>query len=137
MNELTLSHFVAYLFSDGLVPGTIKHYLAAVRHTQISLGFGDPHIGGLCRLEYIIKGAKRSLGRQWRNRLPGILEQVKSVWLRSPDTRDAAMQWAASCLCFFGFLQVGEAVIPSDSAFDTAVHLAYGDVRVDKWIQPS
>ena len=38
MNELTLSRFVAYLFSDGLSPGTIKHYLAAVCQTQVSLG---------------------------------------------------------------------------------------------------
>ena len=59
------------------------------------------------------------------------------MWLHSPDTRDAAMLWAASCMCFFGFLRVGEAVVPSDSGFDPAVHLAYGDVRVDNRIQPS
>ena len=40
-------------------------------------------------------------------------------------------------MCFFGFLQVGEAVVPSDSGFDATVHLAYGAVRVDNWVQPS
>ena len=55
---------------------------------------------------------------------PGILDQVKSVWLRSPDTRDAAMPWAASRMCIFGFWRVGEAVVPSDSGFNTAVYLA-------------
>ena len=62
VNEKTLSRFAAHLFSDGLIPGTIKHYLVAVRHTQISLGYGDPQIGGMARLEYIIKGAKLHQG---------------------------------------------------------------------------
>ena len=59
------------------------------------------------------------------------------MWLRSPGIRDAAMLWAASCKCFFGFLWVGKTVVPSDSGFDPAVCLAYGDVRVDNWIQHS
>ena len=31
----------------------------------------------------------------------------------------------------FGFLRAGEVVVPSDSGYDSCVHLSYGDVRVD------
>ena len=35
-------------------------------------------------------------------------------------------------MCFFiFFLRCGEVVVPSDSTFDEASHLAAGDVRVD------
>ena len=41
------------------------------------------------------------------------------------------MLWAASCLCFFGFLIMGEAVVPSNSSYDLEVHLSAGDVRAN------
>ena len=34
-------------------------------------------------------------------------------------------------MCFFVFLRSGEVVVPSDSAFNPSMHLAYGDVRAD------
>ena len=39
-------------------------------------------------------------------------------------------------MCFFGFLRAGEVVIPGDGAFDPAVHLAYGNVRVSDHQDP-
>ena len=47
------------------------------------------------------------------------------------------MLWAASCLCFFGFLRMGEAVVPSNSSYDPEVHLSAGDVKVDNRENPS
>ncbi len=41
------------------------------------------------------------------------------------------MLWAASCMCFFGFLRLGEVVASSTRSFDPSVHLCYGDARVD------
>ena len=38
---------------------------------------------------------------------------------------------------FFGFLRPGEVVVPNDTGFDPSVHLAYGDVRVDKNVEPT
>ena len=43
VNEQVLVYFVASLYRGGLSGGTVKSYLAAVRHAQIALGLGDPH----------------------------------------------------------------------------------------------
>ena len=49
-SEEKLSHFVAYLFVEGLSDGTVKVYLSAVRHAQIGLGLGDPRIPDMPRI---------------------------------------------------------------------------------------
>ena len=40
-------------------------------------------------------------------------------------------------MCFFGFLHSGEIVVPSDTSYDPAVHLSYGDVRTDSIENPT
>ena len=82
--ETKLLYFVAYLFKDGLSAGTVKSYLAAVRHSQIARGLGNPHISKMPRLEYIVKGLKRKASNtNARPRLPmtpEILRAMKGVW---------------------------------------------------------
>ncbi len=138
--ERSLSFFVAFLYGEGLMAGTVKCYLSAVRHTQIALGLGDPHVSAMPQLEYVIKGLKKkTAGRSSRDRrpiTPPILRQLKRVWESAADQFNAAMLWAASCMCFFGFLRSGEVVVPSDSGFDATVHLAYGDVKLDNVASP-
>ena len=46
------------------------------------------------------------------------------------------MLWAATCTCYFGFLQSREATIPSQSAYDPAVHLSMADVSLDSQTNP-
>jgi len=70
VSEVIPTYFVPYLFKEDLTGGTIKSYLAAVRHAQISLGLGDPRMGDMPRLEYVIKGIKRSTAHPARKRLP-------------------------------------------------------------------
>jgi len=41
------------------------------------------------------------------------------------------MLWAASLLCFFGFLRSGELTVPTDSGLDDGVHLTFNDISVD------
>ena len=131
--------FTAYLTKRGLQPGTVKSYMAAIRFTQIGLGMGDPQIGHMLQLEYVLKGMKRlAAPAGQRKRLPitpAILQTLKTVW-ETGEQFDSAMLWAASCLCFFGFLRSGEVVAPSPSAFDPNTHLAAADVRVDSHSNP-
>ena len=42
VSEHQLSKFVAFMYQEGLLAGTMKSYLAAMRHAQIALGVGDP-----------------------------------------------------------------------------------------------
>lgn len=140
MSEATLAYFVAFLYTEGLSPGTVKSYLSAARYTQISLGLGEPNIAGMPQLEFVVKGLKRlSSSRQSRTRLPitpEILRALKRHWESDPDRQKAVMLWAAVCMCFFGFLRSGEIVVPSDRGYEAAVHLSYGDVRVNSITNP-
>lgn len=47
------------------------------------------------------------------------------------------MLWAASCLCFFGFLPSEEVVCPSEKVYDPEWHLCWNDVRTDSHQSPS
>ena len=132
--------FVSLLHKEGLAPGTVKSYLATVRFEQISRGMGDPEIGKMPRLEYVVKGMKRRAPRAVRCRLPitpEILRQMRQVWDKSPKVYDAKMLWAASSLCFFGFLRSREVVVPSPKEYDPAYHLGVKEVRVDSRCAPT
>ncbi len=135
-SEHSLCLFVAHLFVAQL---TVKSYLAAVRHTQIALGLGNPRVEAMPRLEYVIRGAKKSSTKKATSRLPitpTILRQLKAVWEKMTSQPDAVMLWAAACVCFFGFLRAGEIVAPSDTEYDESVHLSFGDIRVDDASNP-
>ena len=129
------------MYQQGLSAATMKSYLAAVRHAQIALGLGDPAMVKMPQLQYVLRGARRNLaGRPGRTRLPitpEILRQLRRIWERHPSRNDAIMLWAAATLCFFAFLRMGEAVVPSDSGFDARYHLTYDDVRFNSSCSPS
>ena len=133
VSEQTLCRFVAWLHMQHLSSSTANNYLAAVRHSQVALGLGDPKMASMAQLEYVIRGMKRTAQTSKRTRLPispAILLGMKRTWQRHPNPRDAAMLWAAATMCFFGFLRVGEMVIPSNK-YDPGHHLAHGDVTVN------
>lgn len=139
-SEEVLILYVSQLHKDKLASGTIKTYIAAIRYEQISKGLGDPKTYEMPRLEYVIKGFKKLSPNSQERRLPmtpEILGKLRQVWDRSSQKRDAMMLWAASCLCFFGFLRSGEAVAPSTRQYDPACHLCYEDVKVDSLVAPS
>ena len=118
----------------------MKSYLAAVRFEQISQGMGNPSIGLMPKLEYVLKGAKKKTPASVRQRLPitpQILLKLKQVWQKNPGKRDAQMLWAAAYLCFFGVLRSGEVVAPSDRMYDAQSHLCFDDIQVDNRASPT
>ena len=133
--------FVAYLADDNLAYSTIKCYLSAVRHLQISRGFGDIFASSFPRLQYVLRGVRRLQGsHSKRQRLPitpDILRALHRHW--SPQTRqfDVSMLWAACCMGFFGFLRAGEFTVDSLQCFDPDTHLTPRDVSVDSRVRPS
>ena len=144
IGESQLCSYVSFLANEGLKHRTIKSYLSATRHLQISEGLGDPFHGiSMPKLEYVLRGVKKhqaeTMGgqREWLPITPHLLRQIKRVWDKSGDSRDIKMLWAACCLCFFAFLRAGEMSVPSDQAYDPAVHLSMGDVAVDDPCNPS
>ena len=51
-------------------------------------------------------------------------------WEKAGATRDNFILWAASTLCFFGFLRSRKIVVPSKTASDEGAHLTFEDVMV-------
>jgi len=87
--EQIVSMFVAWLHARQLAVITVNNYLAVVCHTQIALGLqlwlGNPRMGDMPQLEYVIRGMKRKLQVQTRTRLPvtpEVLRGLKLVWQR-------------------------------------------------------
>ena len=98
---------------------------------------------GLGRLQLVRAGIRRERvlqGVPQALRLPitpEILGRLRDVWVAVPDRYDHIMLWAAASLCFFGFFRSGEITVQSAGAFDSKVHLAWGDVSVDGNVPPS
>ena len=140
VTEQGLLHFVAFAVNQGLKQQTIKSYLSAVRHLQVSGGGGDPRVGDMPQLELALRGAKKEQsGQPKRSRLPitpAILLRLHQVWNRQPTSWDHIMLWAACCLGFFGFLRSGEMTGPEDGEFDPGQHLSFSDIAVDNTSNP-
>ena len=97
----------------------------------------------MARLEYVLKGIKRKEatyqqgGRERLPITPPLLKRIKRVWEEDVVRTDKPMLWAASCICFFAFLRVGEITVPNDNSYDEAIHLNVKDVAIDDPKTPS
>ena len=95
------------------------------------------------RLQYVLRGIKLEESRapaSTKQRLPvtpAILMKMHSVLQNHLHDFDNVMIWAASLVCFFGFLRSGEITIPSQSAYDPTAHLSFADIAVDDPANPS
>ena len=143
LSEGTLCRFVAFLAHEGLKHRTIKAYLSGLRFAQIHHDLGNPFVGNLPRLEYVLAGVKRSEAHTSaapKPRLPitiEILQQLKAIWLTTLTNPEGTLLWAATCTGFFGFLRAGEFTVPSGQSYDPEVHLNLADIAVDSHIAPS
>ena len=57
--------------------------------------------------------------------------------MREYGNFDNIMIWAASLVCFFGFLRSGEITIPSVFAYDASTHLNPSDLSINVPSQPT
>lgn len=138
MEEVNLCRFVSYLSLYSLSYQTIRSYLSAVRHLQISRGLADPSLSGFCQLEYVLKGIRRGgAALPKRHRLPittEILRLIHRKWSQEAVCYDRVMLWAAFNLGFFGFLRAAEFTCNPTS--DPSLWLAVADVQVDSHLNP-
>jgi integrase len=113
-----------------------------IRQLHIAQGEEDPYIGTMGKLEQVLRGIKSSQAKKGVKKVPRlpitptILLALKGSWEREGPIRDKAMLWAASTLCFFGFLRPGEVCVPPGGAFDEGAHLTIRDVQVDNLRNP-
>ena len=99
--ERQLCQFAVHLAQDNVSHATIKGYLSAFRHLQISQGLPDPGISSMPKLEGVIKGIKVTQARSKppkKNRLPitpQILHSIRLQWEKQRPNHDHNMFWAA------------------------------------------
>ena len=67
VTEKQLCYFVAHLKQGKLRHQTVKSYLLAIRHMQISHGLGDPRIGMMPQLELVVNQAVKNRPIQERS----------------------------------------------------------------------
>lgn len=137
VSEKLLCYFVSFLAKEGLAHSTIKSYLSAVRHLQISLGHEDPFVAHWPRLEHVTRGIKVCQGREGRTPrrklpiTPEILRRLRTLWNSRASEFDITMLWAACLTCFFGFMRSGEITIPTRTSFDPTAYLSFEDVAMN------
>ena len=80
----------------------------------------------------------RSPGKRTRLPItPDILLKLRKVWEAKSKHHDSIMLWGACCLCYLGFLRMGEITVPAKSAYDPGEHLNCSDVIVDSIANPT
>ena len=118
-SECALTLFITYLATSNLSVGTMKVYLAAVRHMYICKGLHKHFKHQITpRLQLILRGIKKcQAGTHFtKPRLPitiTILHSIKAALAKETPSYDNITFWAMCYLAFFGFLRVSEFTIPA------------------------
>ena len=120
---------------------TIKIYLSAIRHFQISNRVSPVPTSSINRLQLVLRGARRHLVSSVSEKprlpiTPAILRRIRASWASRAEEFDIVMLWAACCTAFFGFFRAGEITIPSRGSYDPQQHLSFRDVATDSFQAP-
>ena len=142
VSESQLCRFVSFLATEKVSHSSTKTYLSAVRHLQVSYCYPDPQLYSMPKLQGVVRGIKSQQARTKNfspKRLPittSVLRRLRAHLGSRFSDPDMLMIWAASSVCFFGFLRAGELTVPSDKEFDPASHLCFSDISIDDIFDP-
>ena len=127
--EYTLILFIIHFASTNISYATIKVYLSAIRHMNVSKGWHNHFNQQLTpRLQLILRGIRK---RQPSTRVPRvrlpitvqILHSTRRLLSQKPKSYVTTMLWAACSLAFFAFLHVSEFTIPQEGLYDSILPL--------------
>ena len=126
--ESILCYFVTHL-ARTVQHDTIKVYLSATKHLHLQQNY-HLELDKFIRLQYVLRGIKRSQTKTTKIRLPILQEHMEMFYhLLHPFSvrnRDNSMIWAAMCIAFFGFLRTSELTV--NRLFNEEIHLGKGDI---------
>ena len=141
VTQSLLCSYISYLAQSGLAYASIKTYLSAIRHLQISNGLSAPDLASMPKLALVERGIRRVKSSEpGRTRLPitpAILRQLRALWSKDATEFNWIMLWAACCTAFFGFCRMGEITAPTTGSYDISQHLTITDIAVDNGSDPS
>ena len=69
--------------------------------------------------------------KKWFSVTMDVMDKLRDFWSIEDKSCDSIMLWAASCMCFYGFLHSGDITATSMVEFDPQGHLCEGDVALD------
>ena len=75
-----------------------------------------------------------------KNRLPltpPILHGLRIQWGTNASEYINIMSWAVACTAYFGFFRLGELLLCREGVYNPALHLSFGDVKVDNTTNPA
>ena len=142
-SEKTLLLFATHLATRGLTYATIKVYLAAVRHSHVTVGYHDDFDSHFTpRVQQLLRGIYKetSKTRRPRKRLPitlKIMQKIKHHLNKQPSTYQDKLLWAACCVAFYGFPRVSEFTVPSQHSYDKAYYLSLADLTLNSRCLPT
>ena len=93
-------------------------------------------------LKRVLDGIRRCkvlAGKSPRTRLPittTVLRRIEAP-LKECNAQDASAIWAIAVTAFFGFFRLGELLVETESDYNPALHLSWGDVAVDAHFEAS
>ena len=125
VSQNSLYLYVAFLFQEKMSSVTIKSYLSAVRHLQISYGparpicsFTPSSLTNPKRVKVCYNGTGKNSSSQKLRITTKILREIKQLWKPNEKEYEYIMLWAVCCSCFFRCFRSGDITSSSLTNYD-------------------